>query len=207
VFYEAIRVVANAYFLLFHGYRSYHSERVPAEGPLLLVCNHQSFYDPPAVGCGVRNRQLSYLARSGLFKVRGLKWVIEALNAVPIKEKSGDSAAIREILARLEQGDAVLIFPEGSRTPDGEMREFKRGIAVLVKRARCAVVPVAIDGAFDAWPRTRATPRLWTRRIGVLFGEPIAFDELMEEGAEKGLQRIEATVRELRRELRERLAV
>jgi 1-acyl-sn-glycerol-3-phosphate acyltransferase len=205
-FYEFIRALCWALFLLVHRLRVYHAERVPASGPLLIAANHQSYYDPPVLGAAVRSRHLSFLARSGLFKVPGLRWMIAALNAVPIRENTGDAAAIREILARLDTGEAVVIFPEGSRTPDGEIHVFKRGVALMVRRARCPVVPVAIHGAFDAFPRTRRFPMLFGPRISVIFGEPIAYDDLMRDGPDAGLKRIEDEVRRLREELLARSA-
>src|SRR5437899_1906837 len=82
---------------------------------------------------------LEFLARASLFKFKPFAWVISLLNSVPIDDDKGDSAAIRTVLKRLEMSRAVLIFPEGSRTKDGVMNEFKRGATLVVKRARCPV--------------------------------------------------------------------
>ena len=183
--------------------RAYHAARVPAAGPLLIAANHESYLDPPLVGSFLHTRQISYIARAGLFKFKPLAWLITALNSISLKEDSGDAAAIREILRRLERGDAVLIFPEGSRSPDGEMQEFKRGVALLVKKARCPVLPVAVDGCFDAWPRHRKLPRIF-HRVGVLYGEPIPYDELMKDGPDAALERLHAEVATLLEELRRR---
>lgn len=200
-FYGFTRELCWTLFLFLHRLRVYHAERVPANGPLLIAANHQSYYDPPLLGAAVRSRHLSFLARSGLFKVPGLSWMIAALNAVPIRENTGDAAAIREILSRLETGEAVVIFPEGSRTPDGEIHTFKRGVALMMRRAKCAVVPTAIHGAYDAFPRTRRLPVLFGPPISVIFGTPIAYEDLMRDGPDAGLKRIEDEVRRLRAEL------
>lgn len=200
--YEFGRMVTAALATLIYRYRSFGLHRVPTTGPVLLVANHQSFLDPPVVGLAVRNRQLDYVARFGLFQARWFSGLITLFNAIPIREDSGDAAAIREILRRLEEGHAVLIFPEGARTDDGAMGSFKRGIALLVKRAQCPVVPVAVEGCFDAWPRTRRLPRLWNVRVAAAVGKPIPHDELMSEGADAALDRLAREVNELRLGLR-----
>jgi 1-acyl-sn-glycerol-3-phosphate acyltransferase len=170
---------------------------VPAHGPLLIAANHQSFIDPPAIGSFVRTRQLNFVARGGLFCFAPFAWFISFLNALPLREDGSDTAAIKETLRRLEQGRAILIFPEGSRTKDGQMHEFKRGVALLVKKARCPVVPVAIAGAYEAWPATRTFPRLLGQRLRIAFGEPIAYDDLMKDGADRALERIQIEVAKL----------
>ncbi|MDX2148053.1 MAG: lysophospholipid acyltransferase family protein [Planctomycetota bacterium] len=186
----------------FFGFRAYHPERIPATGPALIVANHQSFLDPIAIGGPVTQRQLSYLARAGLFTHPLAGRLLRSFHAVPIRENTGDASAIREILRRLQEGDAVVVFPEGSRSPDGEVHEFKRGIALLIKRARCPVVPVAIEGAFEAWPRHRKWPRLLGGRIRSLYAEPIPYDELMKDGPDAALDRLRRIIVEMCQTLR-----
>lgn len=205
LFYEGIRITAGLGFIVCFRARAFEARRIPQHGPLLLAANHQSYLDPPLIGAFLAHRQISYIARSGLFKFKPLGWLITSLNSISLKEDAGDAAAIREILRRLEQRDAVLIFPEGSRTPDGPMHEFKRGIALLVKRAKCPVVPIAVDGCFDAWPRDRKVPRLFRRRIGVLYGNPIPYDDLMKDGPDAALERLHREVAALLAELQQRM--
>lgn len=202
LFYEVCRLPTLAFFTLVYRYRAIGARRVPAEGAVLLVANHQSFLDPPGIGLGIRHRQVDYIARVGLFVNPVFAWLIRSLNALPINEEGSDAAAIKEILRRLGDGRVVLIFPEGSRSPEGAMHEFKRGIAVLVKRAKCPVVPVAIEGAFDAWPRTRKLPAVWGKRVAVKYGEPIAHEELMREGGDAALSLLFDRVQGMRMELR-----
>lgn len=205
-FYEVIRDLSGVFLVVCFRARAFHAERIPGAGPLLLAANHQSYLDPPLIGGFIGNRQTTYVARLGLFKFKPLGWFISALNAIPLRENSGDAAAIREVIRRLEQGEVVLIFPEGTRTFDGTMLEFKRGVALLVKKAKCPIVPIAVEGAFEGWPRDRILPRLFRTRVGVLYGNPIPYDELMKDGAEAALQRIEREVAALKAELREKLA-
>lgn len=177
--------------------------RLPPRGPVLIVANHQSYLDPPIVGTAVGHRMLDFVARRGLFERSAfMRFISRPLNCIPIREDGNDPAAIKEILKRLGEGRAVLIFPEGSRSRDGSMTPFKRGAALLVKRARCPVVPLAIDGAFDAWPRHARRPRVRGVWVGCAFGRPIDSAVLVEGGAESAMAELERRVARLRRVVR-----
>ena len=104
-------------------------------------------------------------------------------------------------IARLVEGGCLLLFPEGTRTRDGTIGAFKGGVMLLVERSRASVVPVAVDGAFEAWPVTRRVPR-WPWRIRVRVGHPIDADELLALGTDEGLERIRQAVIELHRDLK-----
>ena len=131
---------------------------VPATGPVLLLANHQSMFDPVLVGLSSR-RYLSYLARQTLFEQRGLAPLIRSLNAIPIDRNMGKDG-IQAVLNALGQGQAVLMFPEGERTHDGQVHPLKSGVSLLIKRVNCPIVPVGIAGAFDAWSRFMKVPKL-----------------------------------------------
>jgi 1-acyl-sn-glycerol-3-phosphate acyltransferase len=203
--YSGARLITTALLTLFYRLRVFGRERVPRDGALLIVANHQSYLDPPVIGCAIRSRHLDYIARAGLFESRVVGGLITTFNSIPIKEEGGDAGAIKEVLRRLDEGRAVLIFPEGTRSPDGAMREFKRGVALLVKRSRCPVLPVAVEGAFDAWPRDRKRPRVFGQRVAVCIGEPIEHEALMAGGAEEGLRRLEREIDAMRLDLRKQL--
>ncbi len=205
-FFDVLRVFTTFATTLLWRYRAHHADRIPKHGALLIVANHQSYLDPIIVGQLVPSRQIDSVARDGLFRVRWLAPLMRGLHAMPIKEDGEpDSAAIREILARLERGLAVVIYPEGSRTHDGAMTEFKRGAALVVKRARCPVLPVAIEGAHDAWPRGRARPRLLAARVMTMAAHPIPHDELLADGPDAALRRLERQIDAMRLDLRARL--
>lgn len=206
LFYEIIRRSVRILFGVIYRLRVRGLEHLPPTGAVLIVANHQSFLDPPAIGSAVGVRHLDFVARLGLFQSsRAFGWLIHTLNSVPIKEEGGDAAAIKEILRRLDAGRAVLIFPEGSRSEDGAMEPFKRGVAVLVKRAKCPVMPAAVEGCFDAWSRHQKRPRVTGARIAVAFGEPIGHDELMKDGADAALTRLSSEVDRMRLGLRQEL--
>jgi 1-acyl-sn-glycerol-3-phosphate acyltransferase len=190
--------VATPFFRL----RTLRFSAVPGSGPCIIVCNHQSYLDPVLIGLAMRGRAIHPIARLGLFKNPFFAWLIRALNAIPIRENTGDRAAIRAGLGRLAEGSVVLVFPEGSRTPDGSVQAFKRGALLMIGQSRCPVLPAAIEGAFEAWPRTRRFPRLWGQRVAVAFGRPIDHDELLADGPNAALQRLHDEVEGLRGELR-----
>ncbi len=143
---------------------------VPATGPVLLVSNHQSHLDPVLIGCFV-HRPLGYLARATLFK-GFMGPLIRAYDAIPIDREGMGLGGIRATLKRIKQGDAVLLFPEGTRTKNGELQPLMPGFLALARRGKATVVPIAISGAFEAMPRGRLLPR--PVRIALVGGEPIS---------------------------------
>lgn len=196
--------ITRAYFRTFHNVQWFHPERVPHRGPVLVVANHQSYYDPPLIGGGITSRPLDYLARAGLFKNSLFARFISAFNAFPIKEDSGDRAALEAVIGRLRAGGAVLLFPEGRRTRDGHVMPLKRGMALIVRKARCPVLPVAIDGVYDVFPPGQSKPTLFKGPIGVHYGRPILHDDLPRDATEMLTllhDRIEAQRLKLRLEL------
>ncbi len=205
LFFRLVLHVTRAALTLVLRLRCFHAERVPSSGPLLVVSNHQSHFDPPLVGVCLARRHIVPIARQGLFNHPVFGWLIRNLNSISINEKEGDAVAIRRAVKELEAGRCVLIFPEGSRSPDGAMRPFKRGVWVLVHRAKCTVLPAAVEGAFDAWPRHRTAPRLWGRRVAVAFGEPVSYDRLLSMGPDAALRFLETEIDSLRMGLRAKL--
>jgi 1-acyl-sn-glycerol-3-phosphate acyltransferase len=154
---------------IWFGYRYRGKSHVPLDGPVLLVSNHQSHLDPVLIGLACP-RQLRYLARVGLF-FWPFSWWIRALGAVSIDRESALSG-IKTTLKLLKDGEAVVVFPEGSRTPDGKLHPLLPGFCVLARRSGATIVPVAINGAFAALPRGSHFPR--PALIRLAFGESIA---------------------------------
>jgi len=148
----------------------YGAHRVPAEGGVLLVSNHQSYLDPVLLGVRL-GRPLSYMAKASLFKFAPFAWVIRSLGAFPVRQGAGDIRAMKEAIERVQEGLALTIFPEGSRTEDGSLLPVEPGIALVIRKAKVPVVPAVIDGAIDAWPRGRKLFR--AAPVRVLYGRPM----------------------------------
>jgi 1-acyl-sn-glycerol-3-phosphate acyltransferase len=157
LWYEGVRWFTVTGMTLAFSLRLDGMDHVPRTGPALLIANHQSFIDPILVGVAAR-RHLHYLARATLFRHRGLAQLMRSFNAVPIDQEGFARAGLQTILDQLQAGRAVLVFPEGERTHDGEVHPLQPGIHLLVKRGKAPVVPVGIAGAYDAWPRHRPLP-------------------------------------------------
>jgi len=154
--------------------------RVPLTGPVILAVNHASFIDPPLVGAGL-SRPVNYLARNTLFDVPIVGAVLRSWKVVPVDREGGGGAGLKAILDRLLDGGVILLFPEGTRSPDGQLRSAKSGIGLAVIKSNAAVVPVRVFGTFEAWSRHARFPR--PRRVAVKYGLPMNFSELRAEAA------------------------
>jgi 1-acyl-sn-glycerol-3-phosphate acyltransferase len=95
--------------------------------------------------------------------------------SILVRRGESDRAALESMIEHLRKGDCVSVFPEGTRTSDGRLGEFRRGALLAARRAGCPILPLAICGAFEAWPRGRSLPR--PLRITARFGRPIAPSE------------------------------
>ncbi len=154
-------------------YRYWGRGNVPPTGPVLLASNHQSHLDPVLVGIACP-RQLKYLARQGLFFWPFSLW-IRSLGAVAIDRDRGSIGGIKTTLRLLSQDQAVVVFPEGSRTPDGQLHPLLPGFCLLARRSGATIVPVSIDGAYSAMPRGSYFPKPAT--IRAVFGPAIRREE------------------------------
>jgi 1-acyl-sn-glycerol-3-phosphate acyltransferase len=167
-------------------------EYLPRSGPVLVLSNHQSHFDPVLIGLAA-DRRLNFLARETLFGFAPFRWLIRSLDAIPIDRDGAGIGGLKETLRRLKSDEAVLIFPEGTRSRDGEVSPLKPGFCALARRSRAPLVPVAIDGAFQAWPRTKRFPGLAC--IHVEFGPPLTADDLAKLDDAELLAEVERRIR------------
>ncbi|REK17188.1 MAG: 1-acyl-sn-glycerol-3-phosphate acyltransferase [Planctomycetota bacterium] len=158
VWYDSLRVVCRMLFVVVFRMRARGREYLPAEGGGLVLSNHQSHLDPVIVGLTC-DRRMNYVARTTLFRFAPFRWLINSLDAIPIDREGGGRAGLKETLKRVKRGELVLLFPEGTRTPDGEVHRIKPGFCYIARRANVPIFIVAFDGAYDAWPRDHKLPR------------------------------------------------
>ncbi len=158
--------------------RYFNAGRVPLSGPVILASNHASFFDPPLVGSALA-RPLSYLARDTLFRFPGLGALLRSWNAVPVDREGGGAAGLRQILDALQAGNAIIIFPEGTRTRDGQLQRARAGIGLMVLKSAAPVVPVRVFGTYEAYGRHLRFPR--PKPLTVKFGTPLDFSALRAE--------------------------
>jgi len=177
--YRAARLCSSVYLHALHGMRVEGREHLALEGGLMVVSNHQSFLDIPLLAAST-SRHLCFVARDTLARSRPLAWLMRECGAILIKRGSSDRAALREMVEHMRLGDAVVVFPEGTRSPDGELGEFRAGALFAALKAEVPVVPVGIRGAIDAFGRDHRLPRPF-RRVSVRFGPavPVASPEDM----------------------------
>jgi len=164
----------------YFGWRVYNPERVPLEGPVILAANHVSFIDPFLIGAGVR-RDINYLARENLFRFPIVGWLLRQWNTVPVDREGGGAAGLRAILERLLAGGGIILFPEGTRSRDGQLQPARSGIGLTVIKSTASVVPVRVFGTFEAYGRHIRLPR--PRRVAVKYGCPMAFEALRAEAS------------------------
>jgi len=174
-------------------------ENVPAKGAALLVTNHQSMLDPWMIGIAL-HRQIHFMARESLFKGGLGQYIFETTNAFPVRRGRADSTAVREAIRRLQCGYLLNLFPEATRTSDGTIGPIAAGVAIIVHRAKVPVIPVVIDGAFEAWPRDRKFFRY--SGIRVRYGKAIAYDELTNLSADEISVRIRREMIDLQKKLK-----
>jgi 1-acyl-sn-glycerol-3-phosphate acyltransferase len=154
LFRPGVHALSRAYF----GLRLLGTEHIPREGPVVIVPNHQTYADPPLVTIPVR-RPVYYMAWSRLFDIPVFNRFIRLLRAFPVDIEARDARATREAVRLLQSGAAVMIFPEGERTPDGRVQRFKPGAFRLAVSVTAPVLPVTIVGGDRSWPPGRLLPR------------------------------------------------
>ena len=153
LFRPPFHAACRAYF----GLELYGTHHIPDDGPVIIAPNHQTYADPPLVTIPVR-RPVHYMAWSRLFAIPVFAGLIRRLRAFPVDIDASDTRAIREAARLLRAGEALMIFPEGGRTPDGALQPFKLGAFRLAVAHGAPVLPVTIEGGFEAWPPGKTLP-------------------------------------------------
>ncbi len=174
-------------------------ENVPRGGAYILAGNHQSYLDPVFCGVGIQ-RRLCYVARDSLYRFKPFAWLIRSLDAIPISRDKPDLVAMRAVIARLKQGEAVCLYPEATRTYDGKIVPFKAGFGLLCRRSDAPVVPVLIDGAFEAWPRQK---RFFSPgKVTIWYGKLVPAEQMQTMTNEELADHLTAILRQMQTECR-----
>lgn len=175
LYYGICRMIANLLFVSLCRGRVFGRRNVPRQGGVLLVCNHQSYFDPILATLSLP-RECHYMARDTLFRNRFFRRLIESLNAFPVKRGSADVGAIKETLRRLKRDQLVNVYPEATRTQDGRVRPMQSGVVLIARKARVPIVPGLILGAYEIWPRQAKFPT--PGPVIVAYGRPLYPDEM-----------------------------
>ena len=160
-------------------------DRIPREGALIVAPTHESYLDPFVVGAYLP-RSLRYMARRTLFVEETAagerrRRIASAFGrwaeVIEVDKVGGGRDAVRACLDALAEGAAVLIFPEGTRSVTGEVREFDPGVGLLALRSGAPVLPVSIDGTRRIWGKGRKYPRFGAGPVRLVFGEPVRYEK------------------------------
>ncbi len=164
--YSLSKAIAKTFF----NYRVIGAENMIEEGPCIIAANHCSYLDPPLVGVACK-RAIHYLARKSLLDAPILGPILPELNVIPVEQKNADRSALMGAIRVVRSGGAVLIFPEGTRSPDGQLQQAQPGIGMIVAKTGVPVVPVRIRGAYTVLPRGAKLPI--AGRISLTIGDPL----------------------------------
>ncbi|MBL7074311.1 1-acyl-sn-glycerol-3-phosphate acyltransferase [candidate division KSB1 bacterium] len=189
-FYRLSQFVVRSLLRMFYDFRVSGLENLPRKGRVILAANHPSLADPPVIGAAA-HRELYYLAKEELFRIPILRGVIRKLNTVPINRSIADIGAIRTAYRMLEKGRALILFPEGGRSPDGRLQGFKAGVGMIALRSGADIVPVRVIGTHKLRWSPFSRQRIWVR-----FGPKISVYESKNENMNKKdlYQKISQTV-------------
>jgi 1-acyl-sn-glycerol-3-phosphate acyltransferase len=193
LWYDFLRVVFRLIGVAFFRVRVFNRQLIPQSGGALIVSNHQSHLDPILVGLAF-NRRLNYVARDTLFGFAPFRWLIYSLDAIPIDREGIGLGGLKESLRRLKGGEMLLIFPEGTRTRDGNVGELKPGFLALARRSKVPLLPAAVDGAFDSWPKWNMLPGVAV--IHVRIAQPLSPEEMSQLDDEHLLAEVDRRIRQ-----------
>lgn len=173
--YNTVRVVANWWYSTFYDYTQSGMGNIPLRGPVIFAANHVSFYDPPAIGARVQ-RQINYFARDTLFKGLFGKG-LTAIGTIPVARDNADVGSLKAIFRSLKNGGAVAIYPEGTRSPDGNLMAPKPGAGMIACKSKATVIPTRLFGTYEAYGRHRKLPKIGGP-IHIAYDQPMTLEEL-----------------------------
>ena len=183
-------------------------EKLPTNGPFILSPNHQSFLDGPVVASQIPWRlfkNMFYVGTSEIFGHGAFHYLGRTFKLVPVDPDSNLINAMRAGAFGLKKGQNLVLYPEGERSIDGTPKKFKKGAAILSLHLQVPIYPVAIEGFYDSWPRSKKFPRL--SKLRVKFGDPVVPPKSMknpEETYKKITEVVRARVVEMWEGLREK---
>lgn len=147
-------------------------ENVPESGGLIIAVNHTSYFDPPLAGICC-HRGIFFLARKNLLNWPVLGKLFPQMNVIPVERDGNDRSALKAVIHKISEGEAVMLFPEGTRSPDGRLQRGQPGIGLVVAKTGAPVLPMRIFGAYEAFPKH--SKRIHLTPITVVIGKPLRF--------------------------------
>ena len=178
-YYSVARFLVSGCFRVATGWEVTGRERIPRSGGLVIASNHISFWDPPLVGAALP-RECHFLAKEELFATPLLGPLIRSLNAIPIRRGLADLSGMSRAIETLKRGEALLMFPEGSRMRDGELHPARPGVGMMAVNADVPILPCFISGS--------GRPGKWwnrSSRVRISFGTPRDWRDLAGQEGDK----------------------
>ncbi len=160
---------------IIYRHRVYGIEYFPPNGAI-IASNHASYLDPMLVGVSCP-RKIHFLARDSLFRFPPFGWLIRELCTHPVHQGKGNLHAFKIAMELIESSKKVVIFPEGSRSPDGKLHKGQLGVGMLVQRTQCKVIPIYTHGTYEIWRAHKFLPKPWGKTACV-FGRPLSFEHI-----------------------------
>lgn len=196
---SVLRIVFTLLFRIFWFLRIEGGKNLSSSGPYLVCPNHASYLDGPVLFSSLpagNLKEIYFLGFSDILEQPLIKWAIKPLRLIPFDPNTNLTGAMQAVSYLLSRGKIVCIFPEGRRSVDESVGEFKKGIGILIKELNVPVVPVYIKGSHKAWPRTNRFPRLYPLRV--IFGRTLLAEELLgkKESGRDDYETVSANLRE-----------
>lgn len=141
--YRVLRMLFRIILMCFGRWKITGIENLPAYGPIIVVCNHVSYWDPVLVGCAL-SRPVHFMAKAELFSIPVFGNILKKLGAFPIKRGQSDRSALRTAINLLRQGKVIGVFPEGTRSTTSNLLPFKTGITMIAYKAGCPILPMGV---------------------------------------------------------------
>jgi len=189
-------------FKIFYRIKIIDQHHLPERGPYIICCNHSSFLDAFVVICGLNDKiamQTYFIGLKEIFVHPAIRWATRLARLIPIDASNELIKAMQSAAFLLKYNKIICIFPEGQRSIDGEVKVFKKGIGILARELSVTIVPVAIDGTYQAWPRTQKFPR--PHPVKVIFGEPISMEQLLKDKSPQGMDEYQWISGQIREEM------
>lgn len=179
--YQFSTFLFKVFLLFWNRFRVHGVEHIPNQGGVLIASNHASFLDPPAVGAGYRGRPIHFMARDTLWNSKFGTWWMSKVGCIPVSRGTGDMRALKTTIKMLKEGKVVSMFPEGTRSENGELQEAKGGIGFIIEKSGCRVVPSYIAGSYKAHPK--GTNLIKPGKVTITYGKPITQEEFQALGS------------------------
>ena len=202
MFYQIVRMIGYLLVHLFWSIEIKGEDSIKQEGPLILAANHVSYLDPIVLGISVK-RQIFFITKKEIFEVPFLGLILKSLDAIPVGRNRVNISSMKKSISLLKSGHILGIFPEGTRSLNGNLLEFNTGMIKIALKTGSPIVPVGINGTYEIYPPQARIPNIFKRTmITISFDKPIYLDKNREKEVKyhkESLLRVQDKIKELTR--------